>query len=86
MGVATCHCSRCAATVEPEYAQPRLRKLSRYYFLLPIPFVPLLPIIASDFIVMIPLTMLYMMGVGPALGLAMQKPTCPECGAFVRST
>ena len=65
------------------YAQPRLRKLARYYFLLPVPFVPLIPMIASDFMVMIPLSMVYMLGVGPALGIAMQKPTCPDCGAHV---
>ncbi len=66
-----------------QHEQPRLRRLARFYFILPIPFIPLLPIIASDFVVMIPLTMAYLLGAGAALNFITQKPTCPECGAFV---
>ncbi len=85
MAVGACYCDRCQEPVEPVYLQPRLRKYARFYFLVPIPFVPFLPIISSDYFVMIPLTMLYLLGVGPALGWLTQKPTCPECGAFVRA-
>ncbi len=62
-----------------------MRKWAKVYFLLPVPFIPLLPIIASDFAVMIPLTMLYMMGAGSALRFVTQKPLCPECGALVEA-
>ncbi len=82
-GVGQHRCGRCEADVAGEYPNPRLRKLAKVYFLLPIPFVPLLPIIASDFIVMIPLTMLYLLGIGPALAWTNAKPVCPTCGAFV---
>ncbi len=79
----THHCRRCDVLVAGQHEQPKLRRLARFYFLIPIPFVPLLPIIASDFIVMIPLTMLYLLGAGAALRFITQKPVCPECGAFV---
>ena len=77
-------CRRCDDEVEGQYEQPKLRRLARFYFLVPIPFVPLLPIIAADFMVMIPLTMLYLLGAGAALRFITQKPVCPECGAFVQ--
>lgn len=76
-------CGRCAEDVEGEFEHPKLRRWSRLYFLLPIPFIPLAPLIASDYIVMIPLSMLYMIGVGSALRFATEKPTCPSCGVFV---
>ncbi|MBV1858038.1 MAG: hypothetical protein KUG77_06470 [Nannocystaceae bacterium] len=79
----THRCRRCEEDVQGEHEQPKLRRLARLYFLLPIPFVPLLPIIASDFMVMIPLMMLYLLGAGAAFRFSSQKPTCPECGAFV---
>ncbi len=75
---------RCEEDVNPVYRQPRLRKWARYYFFLPIPFAPFIPIIGSDYMVMIPLSMLYMLGVGPALALVSDKPTCGSCGAFVQ--
>jgi hypothetical protein len=79
----THHCRRCDEDVQGEFEQPKLRRLAKFYFLLPVPFVPFLPIIAADFAVMIPLTMLYMVGMGPALRIVNAKPTCPGCGAFV---
>ncbi len=82
----THRCVRCVADVFGEYEQPRLRRLAWGYFLLPIPFVPLLPIIASDFLAMIPLTMLYLLGLGPALRIVAERPTCPSCGVFVEPT
>lgn len=83
--VGTHRCRRCDEEVDGQHEQPKLRRLARFYFLVPIPFVPLLPIIASDFMVMIPLTMLYLMGAGAALRFVTQKPTCPVCGAFVEA-
>ena len=76
-------CRRCEEDVEGVYENPKIRRWSRAYFLIPIPFIPLFPIIASDFIVMIPLTMLYLAGAGAALRFATEKPLCPECGALV---
>jgi len=76
-------CRRCEAEVEAVYEHPKLRRWSRIYFLLPIPFVPLLPLIASDYILMIPLLMLYLLGAGGALRFVIEKPTCSVCGAFV---
>jgi len=79
----THRCRRCDEDVVPEYENPKMRRWAKFYFLLPIPFVPALPIIAADFAVMIPLTMLYLVGVGAALRYVTAKPLCPECGAFV---
>lgn len=79
----THHCRRCDETVEGTFENPQIRKWAKLYFLLPIPFIPLLPIIASDFAVMIPLTMLYMLGAGSALRFVTEKPQCPGCGALV---
>ena len=81
--MSTHRCGRCAQNVEGVFENPKLRRWSRFYFLLPIPFIPLAPLIASDFIVMIPLSMLYMVGVGAALRFVTEKPTCPTCGVFV---
>ena len=79
----THRCRRCNDEVEGQHEQPKLRRLAWGYFLMPVPFIPLLPIIASDFIVMIPLTMLYLLGAGAALRFITEKPTCPACGATV---
>ncbi len=77
------HCSRCAAQVEAAFRQPQLRRIVRFYLLLPIPFIPFLPIIASDYVVMIPLLMAYMIGLGPVFSVIQDAPTCRECGANV---
>lgn len=76
-------CERCAREVEASYDDPRLRRWVKGYFLLGIPFIPAMPIIGSDFAVMLPLTMIYVVGFGPALGFIKEPPKCDECGAAV---
>ncbi|MCA9706950.1 MAG: hypothetical protein KDK70_13940 [Myxococcales bacterium] len=74
-------CARCDAEVEAVFQHPRLRRVLRGYLLLPLPFVPVLPIIASDYVVMIPMLMVYMLGLGPVFAIIQEAPTCAGCGA-----
>lgn len=76
-------CTRCDDVVEVEYEEPKLRRWAKGYFLLGLPFIPAMPIIGSDFIVMLPLTMIYVIGFGPALGIIREPPNCCDCGAAV---
>ncbi|MCX4240350.1 hypothetical protein [Paraliomyxa miuraensis] len=78
------HCERCQADVEATHRNPKARKLVRLYPLLIVPFIPALPIIASDFAVMLPLLMIYMLGAGPVIGILREPPLCNECGAMTR--
>lgn len=78
------HCERCQADVEASHRNPSLRRIARAYPLLIVPFIPALPIIASDFAVMLPLLMLYMLGAGPVIGILREPPLCNECGAITR--
>jgi hypothetical protein len=77
------HCHRCEHEVEGVYAHPRLRKLAYGYLLLIVPFIPVLPIIAADYVVMIPTLMFYMLGLGPVFAIIREPPTCAECGALL---
>jgi hypothetical protein len=77
------HCHRCEHEVEGAFAHPRLRKVAFVYLLLIVPFIPLLPIIAADYVVMIPSLMLYMLGLGPVFAVIRDPPTCNECGALL---
>jgi hypothetical protein len=76
-------CERCEIEVELEYDDPRLRRLAKGYLFAWLPFLPVSPIIASDFAVMLPLTMLYLIGVGPALAIVREPGKCNECGAAI---
>jgi len=76
------HCERCAAEVEASYRRPRARRIARGYPLLIVPFLPFIPIIGADYVVMIPLAMLYMLGMGPVLGILRDPPVCDDCGAI----
>ena len=76
-------CERCDEMVEAAYDEPRFRKWVKGYFCLGIPFIPAMPIIGSDMFVMIPLTLLYLLGFGPALGILREPPKCGVCGAAV---
>jgi len=76
-------CERCDHEVEGEYAHPARRRWAKFYFLLPIPFIPFIPIMASDFAVAIPGSMIYCLGLGPVLGFYREPPLCTECGAIV---
>ncbi|MCA9662321.1 MAG: hypothetical protein KC486_28535 [Myxococcales bacterium] len=79
------HCQRCAREVSASYKQPALRRWVKVYFLLGAPFIPLLPIIGSDFAVMLPLTMVYLIGLGPALAVIRAPAFCDDCGAFIET-
>ncbi|PRQ05063.1 hypothetical protein [Enhygromyxa salina] len=76
-------CERCQREVEAAYDDPRLRKWVKGYFFLGLPFLPAIPIIGSDFVVMLPLLMIYVVGFGPAIGFIKEPPKCQECGAAV---
>ncbi|MFO7566271.1 MAG: hypothetical protein R6X02_26750 [Enhygromyxa sp.] len=76
-------CPRCEREVEAEYDEPKLRKWAKGYFLLGLPFIPAAPIIGSDYLVMLPLTMIYVLGFGPAYGIIKEPPKCLECGSVV---
>jgi len=79
------HCERCEAEVEATHRNPRARKLARLYPLLIVPFIPVLPIIAADFAVMLPMLMIYMLGAGPVIGILRDPPLCDDCGAITRA-
>lgn len=78
------YCLRCGHDVATEYRYPRtLRRLLKGYFFLPLALVPLYPILASDYVVAIPMMMLYMLGIGPALVITKDPALCVECGALI---
>lgn len=79
------HCERCATEVEASYPRPRARRLARGYPLLILPFLPFIPIIAADYVVMIPMLMVYMLGAGPVLAILRDPPLCDDCGAIVQA-
>ena len=79
------YCERCEDEVETAHDDPQLRRWVKGYFYLGLPFIPLSPIIGSDYVVMLPLTMLYLLGFGPALGIIREPPKCDDCGAAVTS-
>jgi hypothetical protein len=77
------YCQRCRADVQGVYANPGMRKVARVYLLLPLPFVPVLPIMAADYVVCLPLLMVWMLGVGPVLRILHDPACCPDCDANV---
>lgn len=77
------HCERCEVEVDAAYDEPQLRRWVKGYFFLGVPFIPALPIIGSDYVVMLPLLMFYVIGVGPALAILREPPKCKTCGAAV---
>jgi hypothetical protein len=78
------HCVRCHDEVEVEYRHPRrLRRALRAYFFMPLLLVPAFPILASDYFVALPMCMLYMLGIGPALVIVRDPPVCARCGALL---
>lgn len=79
------HCERCAVEVDVSYRQPRARRLARAYPLLIVPFLPFIPIIAADYVVMLPMLMAYMLGLGQALAILRDPPHCDDCGAIVKA-
>ena len=79
------HCERCATEVDASYPRPRARRYARGYPLLIVPFLPVIPIIAADFAVMIPLLMVYMLGAGQVIAILRDPPLCDDCGAIVKA-
>lgn len=77
------HCRRCDTLVEGAYPNPRARRWAKAYALLWIPIIPILPIMASDYVVSLPLLMGYMIGFGPIYRIIAEPPTCSICGAYV---
>jgi hypothetical protein len=77
-------CLRCEREVEVQYRySPRMRRLMKGYMFIPLAILPVYPIAAADYVVSIPLMMLYMLGIGPALSIIRDPATCCECGAFI---
>jgi hypothetical protein len=76
-------CGRCKAEVEGSYRHPKLRRVAKFYGLVWIPIVPILPIMASDYVVSLPILMVYMLGFGPVYAIISQRPECDDCGAYV---
>ena len=73
------YCLCCGRDVDTEHRYPRtLRRVLKAYF-----FVPAYPILASDYVVAIPMMMLYMLGIGPALVITKDPALCAECGALI---
>ena len=78
------HCTRCARDVVVEYQHSEAaRRWWRLFFLVPVVLLPASPILASDFVVCLPLMMAYMLGFGPVLAIVRERPTCSECGALI---
>jgi hypothetical protein len=78
------HCIRCDREVEVEYKHSRrMRRLMKGYMMIPIALLPIYPFAASDFMVSLPLIMIYLMGIGPAMAILRDPATCTECGALI---
>jgi hypothetical protein len=76
--------TRCDRAVEVEYRYARAtRKWVRLYLLMPLVLLPFFPILAADYILALPMCMLYMLGIGPVLVIARDPALCCECGALV---
>lgn len=70
--------------MEVEYEHSaRMRRWWKAYFIVPILLLPMLPFLAGDFAVSLPLMMVYMVGMGPALSIVKDPPLCAVCGALV---
>lgn len=78
------HCGRCKGEVEGSYRNPRMRRVAKLYGLIWIPVIPILPMMASDYVVSLPLLMVYMLGFGPVYAIYSQRPECNVCGAYVK--
>lgn len=77
------HCERCDEVVEGVYRHPKLRLVAWGYLLIAIPIIPILPFMASDYVVSLPLLMFYMLGMGPVFAIIRDPAVCSDCGAFL---
>ena len=80
------YCERCKEEVEAVYDDPKLRKWIKGYFYIALPFIPLTPIIGFEFSVLLPMTMVYLIGLGPAIGILREPPKCCDCGAAIEGS
>ena len=78
-------CVRCEREVEVEYqySQTMRRWLKAYLYVPAVLLLPMLPFLAGDFAVSLSLMMAYMLGIGPALTIVRDPPTCVDCGALI---
>ena len=76
----TVFCTRCQRDCSVHLRYPRLRHVAKAYLAIPILLTPILPIMASDYVVALPTLMIYCFGIGPVLAIITDKPTCAECG------
>lgn len=78
------YCSRCESEVCVEHRYTKtVRSRLKLYLYLPVVFVPFFPFLASDYVVALPMLMLYMIGIGPVLTIVRDPGVCSECGALV---
>lgn len=78
------YCTRCDRQVEVEHRVAySTRRWVKYYLYMPIVLVPAFPFLAFDYVVALPICMLYMLGIGPVLMLVRDPALCCECGALV---
>lgn len=77
-------CARCDRHVEVERKHSHAtRRRVRLYLFMPIILVPMFPFIAWDYVIALPIFMLYMLGIGPVLLIVREPGVCCECGALV---
>lgn len=77
-------CSRCDEQVEVERRHsPKTRRWVRAYLYMPIILVPAFPFLAWDYVIALPILMLYMLGIGPVLLIVREPGVCCQCGALV---
>jgi hypothetical protein len=77
-------CARCDQQVEVERKySPQTRRRVRLYLFMPLILVPMFPFIAWDYVIALPIFMLYMLGIGPVLLIVREPGVCSECGALV---
>jgi hypothetical protein len=83
MSEPTGYCRRCATHVPATRKFPRLRHVARAYLILPIALLPVLPFVAGDYLVSLPVMMAYMLGIGPLLVIVKDPAVCAHCGALL---
>jgi len=78
-------CVRCEreVAVAYEYSATTRRWLKLYLYVPAVMLLPMLPFLAGDFAVSLPLMMAYMLGLGPALSIVRAPPLCVDCGALI---
>lgn len=73
-------CPRCYSDLPVVRPWPGFRVIRVLWWVVLCFVVGLAPILASDIVVMTPLSVLFLFGGGPILAFAQQRPTCAACG------